>query len=173
MSDESPMEWNPELAARWRDQRAPPRLDSLRGEQERGEDGLDAMLLAAWAEGRLTEDEASAIEADLANDPALLETALASRRMLDAETPSPAFLRRAHGLVADTQNPMRGTVVEFRPRRRAATWVVWGAVAASFLLVSFVGFGVGVSTVDNLSGPQQENPSDMLDAAAPADGDIG
>jgi anti-sigma factor RsiW len=60
----------------------------------------DALLLAAYLDGRLAEDEAARLEARLAGEPALLDELLALRATLEAspEAPPAAVIARAQAL---------------------------------------------------------------------------
>lgn len=64
------------------------------------EEAPDALLLAAYLDGRLAEDEAARLEARLAGQPALLDELLALRATLDAgpETAPAAVVARAQAL---------------------------------------------------------------------------
>lgn len=115
----------------------------------RGE--IPPLLLAAWTERRLSEDETEAVEASLCDDADLLDDALAIMaqgaevELAALEVPSAALLARLQALVPEPT----ATVVPIRPvarrssRRSVGVWLSWGAVAASVALVSFVGFDLG------------------------------
>lgn len=110
----------------------------------------DDMLLAAWLEGQLAEDEAAPIEAALLDDPDLLEDLLALRLGPGAHpAPEAAVIARACGLVdGEGQEPGAATVVAFArpaPAKPRPLFILlsWGAVAASVALVSLVGFNLG------------------------------
>jgi len=66
----------------------------------RDDEAPEALLLAAYLDGRLAEDEAARLEARLAGEPALLEELLALRESLaaGAEAPPAAVVTRAQGL---------------------------------------------------------------------------
>jgi plasmid stabilization system protein ParE len=143
----------------------------------------DALLLAAYAEGRLTGADAERVEAALAADPELLDTLLALRLPPETATPSAALIRSAQALV--TAGPV---VVPFTRRNTAAgrtpgrvnAWLAWGAVAASLLLVSMVGFDLGMRTGHVVGGPGtnaatagDDSPNDLLDLSNLAGDDIG
>lgn len=129
-------------AALWRRWRLEPR-------PETGGEEPDSLVLAAYAEGRLGEAEQEIIEAWLADHPEMLDDVLASRAA--AETPLPAaserVTARATALVAAPSQD-GATVVPFQPRRPQSrpawrTAAAWGGLAASLLLTSMVGFGIG------------------------------
>lgn len=134
----------------------------------------DALTLAAYAEGRLGEAAAEAVEAALAADPELLDTLLALRAPPRAAA-SAALIRSAQALVR-----AEPVVVPFPVRKPAAArpvraWLAWGAVAASLLLVSVAGFNLGAATshaVDTTAAGD-ESPSDLLDLSSLAGDDIG
>ena len=119
----------------------------------------DPLLLAAYAEHRLSEAAAEDIEAWLSLHPKAIEdvlAAVASNIGPAVEQPSAAALARAMALVAEPDS----TVVPFhrpaRPSRPA--WrvaVARLAVAASLLVVSLVGFALGTDAYTSLAGDQQ------------------
>ena len=130
----------------------------------------DPLLLAAYAEHRLSETVADEVEAWLALHPEALADVLAAQ---DSNVPasvqlSKAALVRAMGLVSALQVkvvPFRRTV------RPAPAWrVAMGrvAVAASLLVVSLIGFTLGTDAYTNLlSGGQSAALSqDLFDAPA-------
>ena len=128
----------------------------------------DPLLLAAYAEHRLSETAAEAVEAWLALHPeAFADVLLAAQ---DSNTrgavvvePSEAALARAMALVA-AEDPK---VVPFRRPARPAR-PVWRvavgriAVAASLLVVSLVGFALGTDAYTSLNGDQQAGLSQDL-----------
>jgi anti-sigma factor RsiW len=162
MMDDPPFEPDRALVERWRaavDAAAPP---------------PDAMILAAYAEGRLDDAAAEQVEAALAADPELLDTLLALRAPAETALPSPALIRSTQALVA--ADPV---VVPFirraAPARGLNAWLAWGAVAASLLLVSLAGFDLGMQTghaVDTVS-VSDDSPSDLLDLSSFTGDDIG
>ncbi len=162
MMDDPPFEPDRALVARWRDAAPAP-------------EAPDALTLAAYAEGRLDDTEAEAVEAALAADPELLESLLALRAPVDAETASTALIRSAQALVR-----AEAVVVPFPGRKPVAArpvtaWLAWGAVAASLLLVSVAGFNLGVATghtADAISAVD-ESSSDLLDLSSLTGDDVG
>lgn len=133
----------------------------------------DPLLLAAYAERRLDEAAAEAVEAWLALHPEALEDVLAARGAPAAIEPSPAALARAMALV-----PERDTkVLPFR--RKAPKWRVaaaWGSMAASIMAVSLIGFELGGSVYTGLLGGGQTEPSfeqTLLDGPATLFSDLG
>lgn len=123
----------------------------------------DPMLLAAYAEGRLDEADAAAVEAALAGDPALLDDVLEARRSVAASPATKAVVSRAQAIRPGPS----GRVVELLPRRPrsarlVAGLIAWGAVAASVLLVSFVGFHLGVQTQRAFDAPAGSTAVDLL-----------
>ena len=130
----------------------------------------DAMALAAYAEGRMSETEAEAIEAWLALYPAALAEVIAARDM--AQHPPhlsyAAIVAHAGALVpAGTSN-----VVSLRrpaPRWRSA--LAWSGIAASLVMASMVGFEMGSDAYAGLSDTQISQPSqsDGLDTPASLD----
>jgi hypothetical protein len=159
MMDDPPFEPDRALFARWRaaaDQAA----------------ALDALPLAAYAEGRLGEAEAAPIEAALAADPALLDTLIALRFVAETAAPSPGLIATAQALVPAKANPV---LVAFRPRASLVGRIAaWGAVAASLLVVSLAGFDLGVRTEHAVSAEAgYDAPADLLDPSSLAGDDIG
>jgi len=136
-------------------------------------DAPDPMLLAAWAERRLDEAAAEAVEAWLALHPEALEDLLAARNSIAAVEPSAAALARGAALVAE-RDPK---VIPFR--RKASFWRVaatWSSMAASILAVSLVGFELGGSVYTSiLGGGQSESAFEqtLLDGPAPLFTDLG
>ena len=125
----------------------------------------DPLLLAAYAEHRLGEAAAEAVEAWLALHPETLEDVLAARdsnalATADVE-PSEAALARATALVSDpTVVPFRRPARPARPVWRVAVARV--AVAASLLVVSLVGFALGTDAYTSLNSDQQAGLSQDL-----------
>lgn len=121
----------------------------------------DALSIAAYAEGRLSESEAEPIEAWLAASPEALDDIVAARAY-EQRSPRVAFehaLARAYDLVPGTAPPAEtatATILPFR-RRLAPQWrtaLAWSSVAASLICASMVGFSMGSAAYTNLSGTQ-------------------
>jgi anti-sigma factor RsiW len=120
------------------------------------EEAPDALLLAAYAEGRLASEEAARVEAFLADNPELAED-IAFARAGAAEVDLAAAERvaaRAMALVAEPS----ATVVPFRARP-VRRWAEAMALAASLVLCAYLGFEMGASaqateaeTIDILDG---------------------
>jgi hypothetical protein len=131
----------------------------------------DPLLLAAYAEHRLSETAAEEVEAWLALNPEALADVLVAQdsNVVQASIqPSKAALVRAMGLVPARQAkvvPFRRTV-QPAPAWRVAMGRV--AVAASLLVVSLIGFTLGTDAYTNLlSGGQSAALSqDLFDAPA-------
>ena len=107
----------------------------------------DPLTLAAYAEGRLTGEAAAAVERWLALDPDAAADVAALR------TAAVAADDAAAKRVASRASPLvPGAVVLFRPRVRR--WVEVTAIAASLLLMAYVGFALGsaqVGTSDDMA----------------------
>jgi anti-sigma factor RsiW len=106
------------------------------------EEAPDALLLAAYAEGRLAPAEAARVEAFLADNPELAED-VAFARIGAAEVNPAAAERvaaRAMALVAEPN----ATVVPFRARP-VRRWAEAMALAASLVLCAYLGFEMGAS----------------------------
>jgi hypothetical protein len=130
----------------------------------------DPLLLAAYAEHRLSETAAEDVESWLARHPEALADVLAAAESDAGGTggaqPSAAALAKATDLVSE-RDP---TVVPFRRSARSASpaWRVAAsrvAVAASLLVVSLVGFALGTDAYTSLGGsdPQAALSQDLFD----------
>ncbi len=129
-----------------------------------GDAAPDPLLLAAYAEHRLSEGAAEEVEAWLALHPEAIEDVVAaadSNNRPATVQPSAAALARAMALVAEFD----AKVVPFR-RPAQPIWrvaVARVAVAASLLVVSLVGFALGTDAYTSLlSGDQQAGLSQDL-----------
>lgn len=114
---------------------------------------IDALTLAAYAEDRLLPETIGAVEEWLAANPDAVADVLAARRAARQALPEApaAVAARAAALVemGDAQ------VLSFRPQARMRSWRVavrWGAMAASIVIVSFVGFALGNEAYVSLAG---------------------
>lgn len=163
MNDDAPFQPDRTLYERWRSHASVPADADAE---------LDPMQLAAYLEGRLGEDEAAPLEQLLAADPAALDDLIACDPVTP-EIPSAAFITRAQALVGTA------TVLPFAPRaappRRVMTaWAAWGAVAASLVLISLVGFSLGMQTERNFNGSTGIGTSiDILDQSSGSGDGIG
>lgn len=105
----------------------------------------DPMLLAAYAENRLSAAAAEAVENWLAADPDAAQDILAARRATREALPEapPTVAARATALVVEGD----AQILAFRrPVPRMAGWraaLAWGGIAASLLVTSLVGFTLG------------------------------
>lgn len=162
MNDDAPFQPDRTLYERWRSHESVP--------AELTE--LDPMLLAAYLDGRLDEDQAATLEQLLAADPAALDDLLACAPVTP-EIPSAAFIARAQALVGSA------AILPFalrpaRPRRMVTAWAAWGAVAASLVLISLVGFSLGMQTERNFNGSTGVGTSiDILDQSSGLGDGIG
>jgi len=118
----------------------------------------DPLLLAAYAERRLSETAAEDVEAWLALHPEAIEDVLAAQDSNTASRslePSETALVRAMGLVPGRDPkvvPFRGPAMPVPAWRMAAARV---AVAASLLVVSLAGFALGTDAYTSvLNGDQ-------------------
>jgi anti-sigma factor RsiW len=137
----------------------------------------DALSLAAYAEGRLNETEAEAIEAWLATEPEQVDDVIAARE-INQRPPRIVYqhvLNNACQLVAEHDAafaPRASNIVSFRRRRpqwRAA--LAWSSVAASLLCASLVGFSLGSDVYAGLSQTQtvDTNATDSFDTPSTLD----
>lgn len=125
----------------------------------------DELVLAAYAEDRLDPAACDAVEEWLAANPDRIADLLAARRALTTPAPlaSEPIMARAAALVGTGTAQilsLRRPVPSARWRRTAA----WGAMAASLLVASVLGFATGNSTYLTLAG--STSPSlgqDLLD----------
>jgi anti-sigma factor RsiW len=114
----------------------------------------DAMSLAAYADGRLSEEAAAPIEAWLALHPAALEDVVVARDMTK-HPPRLAYatiLAQASALV-DGDAP--ANVIPLHPR--APRWrnaLAWSGIAASLAVASMAGFAMGNDAYTSVSTPQ-------------------
>jgi hypothetical protein len=130
----------------------------------------DALALAAYAEGRLSETAAEPLELWLAAHPEALSEILAdiaAARGATLDAAEATIIAKASALVTG----VRDNVV---PLRRAAPgWrnaLAWSSVAASLLAASLAGFAMGSDAYRNFARTQTaEAASDTLDAAAALD----
>lgn len=141
-------------------------------------DALDPMLLAAYLDGRLDEEDAAPLERLLAADPSALDDLIdCTAAPVAPEIPSAAFIARAQGLVAGA--PSGAAILPFAPRPAAprpvmTAWAAWGAVAASLVLISLVGFNLGMQTERNFNGSTGIGTSiDILDQSSGLGDGIG
>ena len=148
MSEPLDIERDPALWRRWRG------LAS----QAADEAAPDPLLVAAYAEGRLSEIAAERVEAWLAADPVRLEdieVARVLRRNSNLAAPE-IVLARASTLV----DARSGNVVPFRrPTPSRSSWrtvAVWASMAASLLVTGLVGFALGSDAYTSLIGDHQE-----------------
>jgi hypothetical protein len=124
-------------AAIWRRWRSAAAMGAARAEP-------DALALAAYAEGRLSETDAEAIEDWLALNPAATEDVVLARRAEAVASPaaSAAVIARAAALVG-----AGAEVLAFRrpaPSRRSWRLAAsWSAMAASLVMACVLGYTVG------------------------------
>lgn len=136
----------------------------------------DALSLAAYAEGRLSESEAEAIEAWLAVTPEALDD-IAAARAVDQRPPRVVFehvLATACDLVPGAATPPEpvaatATILPF-PARMPRPWrtaIAWSSIAASLACASMVGFSMGSDAYASLTRTQtvDTGSSEGLDAA--------
>jgi hypothetical protein len=113
----------------------------------------DALLLAAYAEDRLSPAAAEAVEEWLTVNPLAAQDIIAARRAVAMQLPvaSPDVISRAAALVGVADGV---SVLAFRrpsPRRHWRDTLRIGAMAASVLVASFLGFAMGNDTFVTLA----------------------
>ena len=123
----------------------------------------DALLLAAYAEGRLSEAEAEPVEAWLAAMPDALGDIIAAR-LTYHDQPQDVYQRilaTAAALVPGAAQPgaklPSAEVLLFPPKvsQRLPQWrtaLAWSSIAASLLCASLIGFSMGSDAYMNLAG---------------------
>jgi anti-sigma factor RsiW len=135
----------------------------------------DALSLAAYAEGRLNEAAAEAIETWLVADPARISDVVAARSAMQRppQLTYQTVVANACGLIpgdgeAPAEVPAAGKVVPLR--RPAPPWrsaLAWSGIAASLLCASFAGFSMGSVAYAKLSPAQSDFlATDSLDTPA-------
>jgi hypothetical protein len=125
----------------------------------------DALTLAAYADARPGDVDAIAVELALAADPDLLGDVLAAREGVEPEIPSAAFLAEAGAAFAASRS---AEIIPFRRSRapRFSGLLGWGAVAASLLFVSLMGFGLGVEAQQTIDvSPANAGSVELFDLA--------
>ncbi len=113
----------------------------------------DPLLLAAYAEDRLTPDATASVEAWLAGNPDAVEDLLAARKAASAGLPeaSEAVVARAMALVdAGDAEILSFPPPQARPRRWRLM-VARGGIAASLLIASLIGFAMGNDAYVNVA----------------------
>ena len=150
-----------DLAALWRRFRA---LDSA-GRDQAADVALD---LAAYADGRLSETAAEAIETWLTVHPEALGDLVAARGTGDVAAPQHVVDRAAALVTGDASD---GRVVPFRRPAIAYAWrahIARVAVAACLVLTGLAGFTLGSGAYDNLfsstsaSGDTADQPTSFF-----------
>jgi hypothetical protein len=121
----------------------------------------DALSLAAYAEGRLSEAEAEAVEAWLAVSPDGLDDIIAAREERPPRLVYQHILNHACDLIpgpatALAAEPETAAILPFRRRMvpQLRTALAWSSIAASLVCASTVGFSMGSAAYANLSGAQ-------------------
>ena len=137
----------------------------------------DALDLAAYAEGRLDEAEAVAVETWLAAHPEILADVQLARVLAPApsDTSHAAIVAKACALVAvSSLTPANSNVMPLR--RSVVAWrsaLAWSSVAASLVAASLVGFTMGSEAYQRLTQtqvqPSENVPADILDASPSLD----
>lgn len=125
----------------------------------------NALTLAAYAEGRLSEEEAESVENWLATYPEALTEVLAARAVPQSPEIAPErLIEAASALVPEKLG--ENVVLLRRPAHGAPQWrnaIAWSSVAASLIAASFVGFSLGSDAYQKLS-PSQSGESAYADA---------
>jgi anti-sigma factor RsiW len=110
-------------------------------------DGGDdnALLLAAYVDGRLAAAKAEAVEEWLVDHPEALDDVIAARTAVGAALPMApqSVLVRAEALVAARDETVVGFADRAARRRGWRTAAAWSGLAASLLATSLFGFALG------------------------------
>jgi len=151
MTEPFDSERDPALWRRWRAAAAEP--------AGKGMPAPDPLLVAAYAEGRLSELAAQRVESWLAEDPARLADVQLAREMRHGgiALPAPeAVLVRAGALMVGRS----GQILAFRrPTPSGRSWrtaAAWASMAASLLVTCLIGFALGTDAYSSLVGDRQE-----------------
>lgn len=124
--------------------------------------------LAAFADGRLDEEEHARVAAQAAADPAAASDIAAARAIADSGAEAPAGLEAiVHRAVAVLDDgPAQRRVVAFPrhlPARRLLQGVAqWGSLAAALVVASWLGFAMGSGASLTLSQPSQISDESFL-----------
>lgn len=125
----------------------------------------DALTLAAYAEDRLAAGGVESVEDWLALNPQVAGDILAARQaeaLASAAAPE-AVIARAAALVGGSS----AQILPFRGHAARPSWrnaIAWGAMAASILVASLVGFAMGNSTyVTLIDGSSVSLSQELLD----------
>jgi hypothetical protein len=123
-----------------------------------------AMMLAAYAENRLDEAAAAEVEWALVADSSLIDDILAARHPDPVLQVTPEIFRRAEAAHRLAQG---AEVIRFVPRTRATLTgmrgvIAWGAVAATVVLVSCMGFDLGIEVQRAIEGTANATPVDIF-----------
>jgi anti-sigma factor RsiW len=133
--------------------------DELMGGQAARRMPPDELTLAAFAEGRLDAAANDEVAGFLTDHPELADDVAVARRLSDGEggkiAADPALasvIARACALVPGADD----RVIAFRPapRRVESNWQFaarWSALAASFAMVSYLGFALGSDALSSLA----------------------
>ncbi|HUC63908.1 MAG TPA: hypothetical protein VMA53_00680 [Stellaceae bacterium] len=124
----------------------------------------DALTLAAYAEDRLSAEGVEAVEDWLAANSQIASDILAARQAATfaSATAPEAVIARAAALVGGGAQ-----ILPFRAQAARPSWrnaIAWGAMAASILVASLVGFAMGNSTYATLiDGSSVSLSQELLD----------
>jgi len=127
------------------------------------DDANTALDLAAYADGRLSESAAAAVEAWLAPHPETLDDLIAVRGADDTIAPQRVVDRAATLVSSDSAD---GRVVPFHRRAVTYGWrvhVARIAVAACLALTGLIGFTLGSGVYGNLFSPTDSVSGDAVD----------
>jgi hypothetical protein len=151
---------SPEQVALWRRWRE---AAAMTGEPTAPEP--DALTLAAYAEDRLAAEAVDAVEDWLAANPQVAGDILAARQAATfaAAAAPEAIITRAAALVGGGS----AQILPFRAQAARPSWrnaIAWGAMAASILVASVVGFAMGNNTyVTLIDGSSISLSQELLD----------
>lgn len=129
----------------------------------------DALILAAYAEGRLgrpgadpeTDPVIASVEAWLAAYPEALAD-LAAARLAADEIADPALIARASALIALPAGNVAALPMRARPRPAWQDAMTWSGIAATLLAAVLIGFQLGNTNAVDLSGSNTAAEQQML-----------
>jgi anti-sigma factor RsiW len=132
------------------------------------EDETERLLdLAAFADGRLEDDDHDRVAALLAADPDAAADVEAVRTLVPTDRTSAELeqvIAGACAILPDAASPS-GRVIAFVPRRRGPfvqSLAQWGSIAAAIAVAGWLGFSMGSDTSRALSNSRQSSDASVL-----------
>lgn len=142
-------------------------------ETEASEDeGALLLELAAFADGRLDEDDRERLAARIATDPDAMAD-IAAARLLAAAKPEAApeaVIARAYAVHPTAAAPVGSArIIRFPLFRPAANWngvAQWGSLAAAVMVAGWLGFNLGTDAwtgYSQVTRPSDDQARELLD----------